>query len=266
MFYLTACLIFKDAASYLEEWIRFHKRVGVEHFYLYDNDSEDDYESVIRRHVEQGDITLYKWPGAAQHDPVIQHCLDQHRRMSRWIAFLDDDEFLFPAAENDLRDVLSQYEPYAGVAVSWLLFGSNGHRARPSGSVLENYRKRADWIDPHVKCVVDPSRAISPSVSAHAFNCLAGETVVDEMKQPLSGPFREQPSADVLCLNHYLTKSHEEMIRRRTRLKVDGTKELRTIAEWEELDAQYNSVQDLRIQRFLKEKAGSLRALDDNVR
>ena len=39
MHYLAACLVFKDAASYLDEWIRFHQRVGFEHFYLYDNDS-----------------------------------------------------------------------------------------------------------------------------------------------------------------------------------------------------------------------------------
>ncbi len=134
MWYLTACLIFKDAASYLDEWIRFHKRVGVEHFYLYDNDSEDNYESVIRRFIERGEITLHKWPGVGQHHPVIQHCLDQHRATSRWIAFLDDDEFLFPVAGDDLRETLSQYELFAGVAVSWLLFGSNGHLTPPARS------------------------------------------------------------------------------------------------------------------------------------
>ena len=230
-----------------------HKRVGVEHFYLYDNDSEDDYEAVIGRFVEQGDITLYRWPGTAQHEPVIKHCLDQHRKMSRWIAFSDDDEFLFPAAEDDLRVALRQYEPYAGVAVSWLLFGSNGHRTRPKGLVIENYRRRANWIDPHVKCVVDPSRVVSPSVIAHAFHCVAGETVVDETKQPLTGPFREHPSADVLCLNHYLIKSREEMIRRRSRPKADGAENLRTIAEWEEFDSRYNAVEDLRIQRFARD-------------
>lgn len=157
MHYLSACLIFKDAASYLDEWLRFHQRVGIEHFYLYDNDSDDNYEAAIRPFVQNGDVTLYKWPGAAQQSPAIQHCLDQHRGMARWIAFLDDDEFLFPTVESDLREVLPRYKSYAGVAVCWLLFGSNGHRTRPQGLVTQNYRRRADWIDPHVKCIVDPS-------------------------------------------------------------------------------------------------------------
>ncbi len=67
---------------------------------------------------------------------------------------------------------------------------------------------------------------------------------------PINGPFRERPSADVLCLNHYLIKSHQEMVSRRARPKADGANNLRTIAEWEEFDAKYNAVEDLRIQRF----------------
>ncbi len=79
MHYLAACLVFKDAASYLDEWIRFHLRVGIEHFYFYDNGSDDDYEPVIRPFVDDGHVTLYKWPGVAQQNLTYQHCLDQHR-------------------------------------------------------------------------------------------------------------------------------------------------------------------------------------------
>ncbi len=60
---LTACLMFRDSASYLEEWLQFHLRVGVEHFYLYDNESQDDFESVIQPLVAAGKITLHRWPG-----------------------------------------------------------------------------------------------------------------------------------------------------------------------------------------------------------
>jgi hypothetical protein len=40
---LTACLKFKNAARFLPEWIEFHQMVGFEHFYLYNNNSTDDY-------------------------------------------------------------------------------------------------------------------------------------------------------------------------------------------------------------------------------
>lgn len=69
----------------------------------------------------------------------------------------------------------------------------------------------------------------------------------------MNGPSCERPSADALCLNHYLIKSHEEMITRRTRPKADGAADVHTITQWEEFDTQYNTVEDLRIQRFAKD-------------
>ena len=73
MYYLTACLIFRDAASYLEEWLRFHLLVGVEHFYLYDNDSSDDYLSVLRPFCAEGKVTLTRWPGPMQQLKAYAH-------------------------------------------------------------------------------------------------------------------------------------------------------------------------------------------------
>ena len=35
---LAVMLIVKNAAQYMDEWICYHKLVGVEHFYIYDNE------------------------------------------------------------------------------------------------------------------------------------------------------------------------------------------------------------------------------------
>lgn len=252
MHYLTACLIFKDSAPYLDEWIRFHLKVGFDHLYLYDNDSNDDCESVIRPFVARRRVTMRKWPGLGQQGNVFQDCLDTYRRNARWIAFIDDDEFLFPAENNNLQEVLPEYEQHAGLAICWLLFGSNGHRTKPPGLVTESYLRRAKWIDSHVKCIVDPSKVVAPEIAAHAFRCIEGARIVDENHRATVGPFSENPSADVLCLNHYLTKSHEEMARRRTRSCVDGTPPLHSMERWEAFDRDYNAVEDLRIQRFTR--------------
>lgn len=249
MHFLTACLIFRDATSYLDEWLRFHLLVGVEHFYLYDNDSEDDFHSVIRPFQAEGRVTLHRWPGAGEQENVFRHCLDQYRDSARWIAFLDDDEFLFPATGESLPEILEAYDSYAGLAVCWLLFGSNGHLTRPSGLVTRNYRRRGDWVDPHVKCVVDPAKVTAPAVLGHSFHCRPGETIVDENHRPVSGPFAYLPSADVVCVNHYLVKSHEELVQRRTRRRADGGTS-HSIDEWKRFDSSYNRIEDLRIQRF----------------
>ena len=36
---VTICAIFKNEAPYLREWIEFNRVVGIEHFYLFNNNS-----------------------------------------------------------------------------------------------------------------------------------------------------------------------------------------------------------------------------------
>src|ERR1700733_4250019 len=59
---LAICAIFRDEAPYLKEWIEFHKLVGVEHFYLYNNCSEDDYSAVLQTYIDQEEVELIQWP------------------------------------------------------------------------------------------------------------------------------------------------------------------------------------------------------------
>lgn len=56
--YLSVCCIFKDEAPYLEEWLRFYSLIGVEHFYLYDNDSTDAFKAVLAPWAAAGKVTL----------------------------------------------------------------------------------------------------------------------------------------------------------------------------------------------------------------
>ena len=45
---VSICAIFKNEAPYLREWIEFNHLVGIEHFYMYNNNSEDDYLVVLK--------------------------------------------------------------------------------------------------------------------------------------------------------------------------------------------------------------------------
>ena len=50
--------IFKNEALYLKEWIEFHRIVGVEHFYLYNNNSDDNYREVLEPYIKRNIVTL----------------------------------------------------------------------------------------------------------------------------------------------------------------------------------------------------------------
>ena len=59
---LALCAIFQNDAPFLQEWIEFHKLQGVEHFYLYNNRSQDEFKEVLAPYVESGEVTLVEWP------------------------------------------------------------------------------------------------------------------------------------------------------------------------------------------------------------
>ena len=41
-FYVSICAIFKNESMYMKEWIEYHRIIGVDHFYLYNNFSSDN--------------------------------------------------------------------------------------------------------------------------------------------------------------------------------------------------------------------------------
>ena len=133
-YYLSICAIFRDEVHYLDEWIQFHKSMGVEHFFLYDHNSTDDPLQRLAPYINAGTVTVLDWPVEPywKAQPMAyQHCLDNFRQTSRWIAVIDLDEFLF-SPNGKLSDILKNYEAYCGVVVHWQCYGSSGHRKRPS--------------------------------------------------------------------------------------------------------------------------------------
>ena len=72
MYELSACAVIKNEAKYIKEWIEFHRIVGVEHFYLYNNGSTDRIYKVLRPYIRQGIVTLVEWPERIKNVPEDQ--------------------------------------------------------------------------------------------------------------------------------------------------------------------------------------------------
>ena len=46
----------------LPQWLEYHRMVGVEHFYIYDNNSTDALLPRLRRYMDAGIVTYIWWP------------------------------------------------------------------------------------------------------------------------------------------------------------------------------------------------------------
>ena len=141
---LSAAMIFRDEAPYLKEWIEYHKLVGVEHFYLYNNLSTDNYKEVLTPYILAGEVDLKEWPfeshNVAEWD-VIQvnacnHALEQAKGHSKWLAVIDMDEFLVPVADLDMITLLRKYDNAGGVYNPWVVFGTSWVKKIPDDKLL----------------------------------------------------------------------------------------------------------------------------------
>src|SRR5579883_479648 len=59
---LSIVAIFRNEKPYLREWIEYHRLVGVDHFYLYNNKSSDGSLEVLSPFIARGIVTLIDWP------------------------------------------------------------------------------------------------------------------------------------------------------------------------------------------------------------
>ena len=210
--YLSIVAIYRDEAVYLKEWVEFHRIVGVERFFLYDNFSVDEHREVLAPYVEEGIVVLNEWPVFPGQIPAYDDALRRHASESRWIAFIDLDEFLFSPTGKPLPEILSEYEHHPGVLANWAVFGSSGHRTRPTGLVIENYVRRMKAEEGHQqsKTILDPSRA-DRCGGAHFFYYREGAgSAVDEEHRPVPYGRTHHLAFDKLRVNHYYTKSIAE--------------------------------------------------------
>jgi hypothetical protein len=250
---LAACLCFKDSAAYLDEWLRFHFVQGFRRFYLYNNGSTDDWRQRIAGWIRGGWVVARDFPGLGVQARIYDDCLAAARGEAAWLAFLDDDEFLFPASDGSLAGVLERYGAHAGVAVSWMIYGSSGAAAAEPRWVTERFLRRAAGADNHVKCVVRPERVVRSHVIGHAFVPAGGFDIVDESGRPISEPLSPSPSAQVLRINHYMVKSWEEWRLRRSRPQADsGIPNIHPESSWRQWDEAWSSVEDRSALRFLQ--------------
>jgi Glycosyltransferase family 92 len=244
--YLSIGALYRNEAPYLREWIEFHRLAGVERFFLYNNRSTDDHLEVLAPYVEDGTVVWEDYPDFPPQLACYQRCIETHRHDSRWIAFIDIDEFLFSPTGQPVSSVLRDFEEHPGVAVNCVVFGTSGHQTPPAGPVVENYlhrlgldRPRSTWV----KSIVDPRRAVQVGNTALYFHYEHGRQAVDEQHQAVRGHKTDAVSIELLRINHYFTRSQVERERKLGQLRPDNGRP-RNAEGVEERDRRLNEEHD----------------------
>lgn len=215
--YLSVCAIAKNEGAYFKEWLDWHIQMGVEHFYIYDNESDDNTRQVLQPYIDKGTVSYRLWPNnnlRARRRQIAAYddCITRYRYDSQWIAFIDLDEFIVPIKDATIPQFLKRFEQFAGVEINWLIYGSGGQEKKTDAPVMQRFKRHSEWLhhlNRHVKTIVQPTRVYN-MIGCHEASRMNGR-IADSHGQPIKHNFRErEPQHDVIRINHYAVKSLEE--------------------------------------------------------
>lgn len=225
-YYLAVCAIAKNEGPYFKEWIEWHRSMGVEKFYIYDNESTDCTREVLAPYIESGLVVYRDFPGYRRQLAAYDDCLANYRFDARWIAFIDLDEFIVPVRDKNIPEFLKRFEDSPAVEINWLIYGSGGAVKKSSAPVMERFKRHSRPEHPlnrHVKSIVNPRRVFS-MIGCHEAARISG-SAADSHGEPIVKNFRDrEPQQDVIRINHYAVRSREEFVEKQMRGRASGTK------------------------------------------
>ena len=136
---LVVVAIFKNESISIREWLQHYIRQGVEHFYMIDNGSTDNW------HYEIKGFPVTVFSNEEKHKQIEHYnnyFLETVKVSSEWVMVVDLDEFVYGRKNNTITSVLSNYDDNVGdVRIRWKMFGSNGHIKQPE-SIIDGFTKR----------------------------------------------------------------------------------------------------------------------------
>lgn len=191
---LAVAIMFKNEAPNLKEWIEYHQVIGATHFYLYNNESTDNYAEVLVPYVASGLVELIDWAKVPEHaiwglwdENWVPYQLGAWKDLfenralgiDQWVAILDVDEFIVPNYEaKPLLELLdSEVKKKTGsLAIYLRYFGTSGVKT------------------------IGPNDLMTEKLTMRAFNDYKLNTIPKSI---------HRPEAVKICLNNLPKKLHK---------------------------------------------------------
>ena len=137
---------------YFREWYEFHKKQGVDLFYIYvkflkgkkDNNIFEDlknkyknYDDIFFLHINNG-----------RHIGIKSFLNNNYEKYKNdWLLYIDIDEFCYsPLKDKKITDIIELYEKekkYA-IGINWKMFGSNDLENNANYKTIDNFTKCAE--------------------------------------------------------------------------------------------------------------------------
>ena len=202
--HICACTMIYNVSKFLREWVFYHSHLGVEKFFFYDNNSEDNLDEVLAN-LAIFNITKHSWPWVKTQEAAFSHCSLLAKPECEWMLFTDVDEYFFPSEpfSNETKTSIlttfvhqvvaskaKQNVKVGQIAIYCHNYGPSGLTASPPEGVTQGYTCRVNKHKRHKSIVLLSAIDESLGNQVHHFS--------------LQAPYvKEQIRPWVAIINHY---------------------------------------------------------------
>lgn len=199
---IIICAIFKNESHILYEWINHYLTIGIDHIFLINDNSTDDYKSIYEFFSKN--VTLFHNDICTNDTNRQQMIYDKYLKpilyQSKWVGIVDLDEFLYSPTNISIKDILNKYDKYSQITIDWLHFGSNEHIYQPI-SVISGFLKRANYDRSQMyysyKSIFKTDNFINFGIHKHNVNGISYNLLYNDSDYP------------DLVINHYNLQSKD---------------------------------------------------------
>ena len=215
---VAVCAIVRNENRYLREWIEWHKGLGVEKFFIYDNGHGND-ENPRDVIGDDSQVVIIDWrdrDGNTQCE-AYDECYREHGSEFDWMGFIDIDEFV--QSEMPLPDVLNTLLADV-VAFSWRMMTDNGLVHYDDRPVQERFTQPAEDLKPESQFVKSFVRGSIEELSFDRDPHIPHHPAL-EVVNPNGGKAPQcsvgTGSREVAWIDHHFTKTAEEFAQKVSR-------------------------------------------------
>jgi len=213
-YYLSILCTFKNEAMNIGVWVEHYLWMGVDHFFLIDNGSDDNSREILQPYVDKGVVSVFYMPKKYQQTQHYRHVYKHHiKNNSKWVIMADSDEFWY-VKDSTIKDTLPKYEKYNVIMSQWRNFGTDGHIEHPKDirTAIVHRKEKLECT----KCIFQSKNTNPQQVSIHRID---GETNIFKAN-------------NVFRINHYPIQSEEyfknvKMVRRSAASVIKSTTKIR---------------------------------------
>jgi hypothetical protein len=217
--------VFKNEKIYLKEWIDFHLKSGIDHFYLFDNMSTDNPIEVLKSYIEKNIVTLelldkdlIKNPECEPHRNYFK---EKYGKENEWVLFIDLDEYCYPLKGNNIQEYINKLNKNIScVVLPMINFGYNNKMFYEEKPTIERFTKRGKIGCIHKSPCQYKSMVkindVKKFITSHK-TIVNNETIYESLHL-VNEKFRTKSNLNKryepknLRLNHYWCRSKEEFL------------------------------------------------------